>query len=512
MHNGRIYSLSILVGITFLAFSSVDSAYAVDYVLSEATCIGAPVVGTWDIPTSTCTKSSTMTFSSGDSLIIPNGVTLAFSTNSNFINRGDITNSGTITLDGTTSSNGQLRNQLGATFTNFGTITMTGTDSNSGVIRNTHNSDFTNSGTITLTGTSGASGQLRTVNTSDFTNSGTITITGTNNNSGQLRITGSASFTNSGTITLTGTNNVSGQVRNFSILINTGSITTNYGFLNNDPDSVLTNSGTLLITGVLDNSGGLIVNTCGEITFASITGNPIEEEFCQTSFGSSAYEDPTIGKSHSGKQMVEDGICIDDTCWTVTAAYHQDFELVEMLSDSTHTISTTVFCQHGVTKCNYVAFGISPYGTNINDSVWKVILQKDHLDNWTMNVIDEEGYLGEVTSTTQIVNDNRFLSASATIEFIKSTPGMILNVEVRDSGGGYRDFKFNDGIAILDSYAYPLIETSYDSPLEIESLCLYENPNKRYTCAFEKIKDQTLIDAQIAYEELMGKQNYHDLN
>jgi len=176
-----------------------------------------------------------------------------------------------------------------------------------------------------------------------------------------------------------------------------------------------------------------------------------------------------------------------------------------MLSDSTHTISTTVFCQHGVTKCNYVAFGVSPYGTNINDSVWKVILQKDHLDNWTMNIMDEEGYLGEVTSTTQIVNDNRFLSASATIEFIKSTPGMILNVEVRDSGGGYRDFKFNDGIAILDSYAYPLIETSYESPLEIEPLCLYENPNKRYTCAFEKIREQTLIDAAIAYDEIMSK-------
>jgi len=162
-----------------------------------------------------------------------------------------------------------------------------------------------------------------------------------------------------------------------------------------------------------------------------------------------------------------------------------------MLSDSTHTISTTVFCQHGVTKCNYVAFGVSPYGTNINDSVWKIILQKDHRDKWTMKVIDPDGYLGEVTSSTQIVND-RYLSASATIKFKKPTPGMILNIEVRDSGGGYRDFKFNDGIAIADAYAYPLIETSYEQPLKIEPLCLNENPNKRYTCAFDKVRDWTI--------------------
>jgi len=176
--------------------------------------------------------------------------------------------------------------------------------------------------------------------------------------------------------------------------------------------------------------------------------------------------------------------------------------LVDMLSDSTHTISTRVFCQHGVSKCNYVAFGVSPYGTNINDSVWKIILQKDHLENWTMKVIDHQGYLGEVTSITQIVNDGRHLSVSVTIEFKKPTPGMILNIEVRDSGGGYRDFKFNDGIAIADAYAYPSIETSYEQPLEIAPLCLNENPNKRYTCAFDKVRDWTIKNAEAALEQI----------
>lgn len=512
MYTGSIYLLSVIVGITFLAFGSVDSAHAaVDTILDGlVSCEAAPLSGFW--AGNTCTLSGSLTIDAGDSLTISNGVTLAFPTNSNLINRGDITNSGIIIIDGTTSSNGQLRNLSNGNFINLGTITISGFNSNNGVLRNANDADFTNSGTITLTGTNTNSGQLRTVSTSDFTNSGTITLTGTNNNSGQLRIFGSASFTNSGTITLTGTNSNSGQVRNFSILINSGTISTNNGFLNNDnPDSNLTNSGSIQITLVLDNTGGVISNNCGDIAFGSFTGNTIEEKFCQTSFSSTAYEDPTIGKSHNGRQMVENGICIDSECWTVTATYHQDFELVEMLSDSTHTITTTVFCQNGVNLCNYVAYGVSPYGTNINDSIWKVILQKDHNDNWTMEVIDEDGYLGEVTSTTQII-DNRYLTASATIEFIKSTPGMILNVEVRDTKGGYRDFKFNDGIAIVDSYAYPPIESSYEEPIEIKSLCLYENPDKRYTCAFEKTRDQSLIDAQKAYDELIAKQNYHNLD
>jgi len=475
-----------MAGIFFLAFGSVDNAYATTFIISdEDSCEnGAAVIppgigGDWTVKTSTCTLSTTLVILVGDTLTVTKGVTLEFLPPvGNLVNQGEITNFGTITLTGTTINNGVLSNRDTAEFTNFGKITITATSGSSGQLRNLDSADFTNSGIITITGTSGESGRLRNLDSADFTNSGTITITGNSDNSG--------------------------LVVNLSVLTNSGSISTNKGFDNNDPDSIITNSGSIQITLVLDNAGGFIFNDCdGEITFRSITGNPIQvETFCPISSGSYAYEDATIGKSHSGKQVVKNGICIDIKCWTVTAHYHQDFDLVKMLSDSTHTISTTVFCQHGVNKCNYVAFGVSPYGTNINDSVWKIILQKDHLNNWTMKVIDPEGYLGEVTSTTQIVNDGRHLSVSVTIEFKKPTPGMILNIEVRDSGGGYRDFKFNDGIAIADAYAYPLIETSYEQPLEIEPLCLNENPNKRYTCAFDKVRDWTIKKAKAALEQI----------
>ena len=551
--DGRYSLIMVFVGIVFLTFGSIDNAYAIDYVLSdEASCTGAPIGGTWDGLTSTCSKTSNLSILAGDTLTISNGITLEFTTNNDLVNRGGITNNGivnstmggdiinrnsatfsnsgiialnstlagtgilvnrndatftntgTISLDGSNSDDGQLRNQNNGDFFNSGIISIEGTSASSGRILNRGDADFTNSGTITIEGTSNGSGRLLNKNTADFTNTGAVTITGTDNSSGQLRNENSASITNSGTITIVGINTNSGLVRNLSVLTNSGTFSTNNNFDNNDADSVLTNSGTIIITLELDNTGGSIINQCTDISFGSFVGNLIVEEPCNVSSSSTAYEDPTIGKSHDGRQMVENGICIDEECWTVTAAFHQDFELVEMLTDSTHTISTTVFCQNGVSRCNYVAYGVSPYGTNINDSVWKVIMQKDHLDNWSMDVVDPDEYLGEVTSTTQIV-DNQFLTASATMEFKKPTPGMILNVEVRDSKGGYRDFKFNDGIAIVDSYAYPLVEASYDSPLEIEPLCLYENPDKRYTCAFEKIREQTIIDAQVVYDDVINK-------
>ena len=499
-----------------LSLGSTNNAYAVDYSpFDNASCLALPGGGTsWNGITSTCTKSSGghITINAGDTLTIPNGITLVITsnaqlrtdpppgsggvitnngvivisgnslirihpdgvminngdiitTNRDIVNEGDFTNNGLIDL----SSGGDLSNRESATFTNSGTIEMNSILSGTAILQNIDSASFTNtiSGIITISGSNSPQGQLHNQDDASFTNSGTITITGTDGQSGQLRNQHDSSFTNYGTVTITGVNDNSGQLRN--------------------------------------NNNGLIVNNCGTITFVSISGNPIQEEECEilpTSGTSTAYEDPTIGKTRNGKQVVENGICIDINCWTVSADFHQDFELVELLSDSIHTITTTVFCQNGVNKCNYVAFGVSPYGTNINDSVWKIILQKDHRDHWTMKVNDPNGYLGEVTTTTQIVNDNRYLAASATIEFKKPTPGMILNIEVRDSGGGYRDFKFNDGVEIIDAYAYPFVETSYEPNLEIKPLCLNENPNKRYTCAFDKVRDWTIKNAEDALKQI----------
>jgi len=387
-------------------------------------------------------------------------------------------------------------------FTNTGSIMITGASGTlSGLLDNWDAGIFTNFGTITITGNSGTdSGVILNMGTGSFTNNGIISLkTGSGFNSGRLINSQNANFVNLQTITITSGGAATAFplfVKDDSTFTNKGIITTVNNILN---FASINNFGTITIGNDLKNEGK-IRNVCATITITGkLIGNKISETGCGTS---NSHQDPTIGITSWGLQVVENGICINITCWTVTENFHQDFELVELLSDSTNTISVTVYCQRGVDKCNYVAFGVSPYGTNINDSVWKVILEKDHNGKWTMTVIDPDGYLGDVTSTTQIVNDGKNLAASISALFIKPTPGMILNVETRDSGGGYSDNKFNDGIAIKDVYAYPTIETSYEEPLEVESLCLNENPNKRYTCAFEKVREWTIKNAEKALSEL----------
>jgi hypothetical protein len=77
--------------------------------------------------------------------------------------------------------------------------------------------------------------------------------------------------------------------------------------------------------------------------------------------GSGPHEPPTIGKNLAGtKQMVDNGLCINADCFTVTKKFHEEFKLYEMMS-GTHTISITTFCAQGVDKCVYAAIGIMPY-------------------------------------------------------------------------------------------------------------------------------------------------------
>jgi len=242
MGTGRRYLLvSVIAGIFFLVFGSADNAYATTTTLDVANTGMAceSLGGVWTAATSTCTFSATLTIAVGDTLTVTKGVTLAFLPNFNLINLGEITNFGTIIITGTSINNGRLENRFGADFTNSGTIIITGDKSNRGQLRNQEDSDFTNSGTITITGTSGSSGQLRNLDSADFTNSGIITIIGTSEKSGQLRNLDAAEFKNSGTITITGTSDNSGLVVNLSVLTNSGSISTNNGFNNNDADSVM---------------------------------------------------------------------------------------------------------------------------------------------------------------------------------------------------------------------------------------------------------------------------------
>jgi len=221
----------------------------------------------------------------------------------------------------------------------------------------------------------------------------------------------------------------------------------------------------------------------------SVIPSEEEKECPSLPTGGSDHEPPTIGMNLRGNyQVVPEGICIDGQCWTVIENFHEDFELVEMLT-STHTISNTIYCSKGVNTCNHITLSGAPYGTDINSALWKVSADKNLLGELTVTKDDPDGYLGDTTCTSQ-VQAEKYWFTTCTIDFNLGTDGgIMLGVQVWDTYGGVRNFYFNDGIEIIDTYGYPSVDTEYEPPLDVPRLCLADDPDKRISCAFaEKIQ------------------------
>jgi len=204
--------------------------------------------------------------------------------------------------------------------------------------------------------------------------------------------------------------------------------------------------------------------------------------------GGGEHEPPTIGMNLAGNyQIVPDGIGIDGQFWTVTENFHEGFELVQMLT-STHTISNRIYCANGVNTCNHITLSGAPYGTDINSALWKVSADKNLLGELTVTKDDPDGYLGVTTCTSQ-VQAEKYWFTTCTIDFKISTPGIMLGVQVWDTYGGVRNFYFNDGIEIIDTFGYPYVDTEFEPPLDVPRLCLADDPDKRTSCAFaEKVQ------------------------
>jgi len=211
---------------------------------------------------------------------------------------------------------------------------------------------------------------------------------------------------------------------------------------------------------------------------------------------------PTIGVDGDGRQIVPCGVKFGVQCFTISAPFHEEFELFEMMS-GTHTISITMWCPKGVSDCAYSAIGVMPYSASMDNPTWKIEVHKDFEGNITVVKTDPEGFLGEVTVSDRI--EGTFWVTSYTIEFKNiDTDPMMFGVQARTQGGNVWNWYLNEGVQFKDSDAYPSIDSVYNDLLEIDSLCLNEDPNYRYSCAFEKIRERAI---QIAEETLRQMMN-----
>jgi len=237
-----------------------------------------------------------------------------------------------------------------------------------------------------------------------------------------------------------------------------------------------------------------------------------------TTSGAAGHEPPTIGKSLDGvRQVVNGGMSVDDQTWTVTQGYHQEFELLQMLT-SPHTISNVIHCSKGVQYCNYIAVGFMGLTDDFNNPVMTVSASKDHLGSWTLDWYDPNDFIsdpddavaGDIVFVPQIIDD-KLLGTSFTIDFKNKDTGQLkMGIQVRDSYLGVRNFFFNEGVEFIDADAYLAVESAYDNPIEVESLCFGQNNPDRNSCQFAKIKDWTTQNAEETLRQMMGNQYQYD--
>jgi len=222
--------------------------------------------------------------------------------------------------------------------------------------------------------------------------------------------------------------------------------------------------------------------------------------------GGGPAEPPTIGMDMAGTNLIVTcGVSFDGKCFTITALFHEEFKLYEMMS-GTHTISITMYCLDGVNTCNYAAIGIMPYSESMDNTTWKIELYKDFGGILTPVTTDPGGFLGDVTVTTQIIDD-KFWLVSFTADFKnKDTGPMKFGVQARNDINAVRNWYLNEGVEFKDSDAYPSIVTEFEDSLEIDSLCLNEDSTYRYSCAFAEIRDLATQNAEETLRQIMNNE------
>jgi len=233
--------------------------------------------------------------------------------------------------------------------------------------------------------------------------------------------------------------------------------------------------------------------------------------------GGTAYPDPHLGDPTNRLDAGHDnGFCMNQNCINVRG-YFNHFPETTVRQGSTQTFTLLVDCQRGANLCNHFEIAGALPDSKFYEYQWATTVDRQPgTDNWDLTVTNPFGEIGEVTVTVQKI-DATFMTATFNVEFL--IPGSIgthdgigdpqennrhLHVTVWDSNGGMRNYIFNEGMYVDDIYAYPQIEESFDPVLEYDPLCLNENINKRYTCAFEKVRQGTVENAEKTLLEIHG--------
>ena len=232
-----------------------------------------------------------------------------------------------------------------------------------------------------------------------------------------------------------------------------------------------------------------------------------------------SYPDPHLGDPFN-RPGHDNGFCMNQNCINVEG-YFNHFPETTVPQGSTQTFTLLVDCQRGANLCNHLEIAGALPDSQFYEYQWAATMDRQPgSENWDLTVTNPFGEIGDVTATVQTI-DQTFVTATFNIPFL--IPGSVgthdgigdpqennrhLHVTVWDSNGGLSNYIFNDGVYVDDIYAYPQAETLFDDPLVYEKLCLNEDEKDRNTCAFEKVRQWAIKNAEEKLKEIYDENNY----
>jgi len=224
-----------------------------------------------------------------------------------------------------------------------------------------------------------------------------------------------------------------------------------------------------------------------------------------------------LGKAKTGVLAVNGGFCFNLFCIDVLD-YFNKFKLQEIGSNESFTITLTAYFPAGADRASFASIGAAPPGGDANNAIWNVAaVRVGSTDQWKVVSTDDGGILGSATVTVQKVDANIVvftftIQSHAAASFgtadgnvLASEDNLILLSEIRDNRGNNVRNMFNHGFFVHDIYAYPEVHADFEAPVAVEKLCLNEDVTDRNTCAFDKVKDWTIAQAEQTLAEMYGQ-------
>ncbi len=219
---------------------------------------------------------------------------------------------------------------------------------------------------------------------------------------------------------------------------------------------------------------------------------------------------PTMGRDHlTGNKVVTggfgiDGELVDVEGWYTPHGWNRD--------PGTHTFTMKIYSELGLDSLTEVQLLTSIIGTwDANNPIWKITLDKNFAaGTWDITVIDEQNLIGDAT-VTALELDNRYNFFSVTITDMDPTPDNVaIGVRMIDDIFGMSTAWFNEGLTIKDTFAYLNMQNGFEENLNAPLVCTeQEDPENRYSCAFEQKEKTSLAKAEETFIKYYGDRVYN---